>query len=450
MNNKKLNETASGGAIGSGGIAVRLDGKIIDGKERRRLQDFLRSFNKKVTNRFKYKPVTPFPITVNEAFDIQDVLSRLRGLEDRPNARQEGVTYGVEDNEGNVMKVTVRKDQAGEFETTLGHELADIEAFSITGQSGKDISMAELLFNLKDRFDIIDVQFPKIPTDVVYNADDASFNVPDSQLSNDEVPDDDFDDMDAGMGPDDMMNLDDMDEIEGEEGEAGLDGDMGGDGELEGELDDIDADGVEDFTEPAEPEGSILDKVLDMLKSQADAERAKAEAAAEESRAKQAEYSARASEATIAQEEELARMEADMEQQKDKEKQARKLADIAKYRVSKASGLRESDDLETVAMVRRMMTQVQQQFSFVPNPNASEQENAERRQYMAQQKANKMRELQARMRSARAREIYDAQQQRNQKQQQVQQRQQDQRGQDGQQQQQSGNQQGGIQGNENI
>lgn len=450
MNNKKLNETASGGAIGSGGIAVRLDGKIIDGKERRRLQDFLRSFNKKVTNRYKYKAVTPFPITVNEAFDIQDVLSRLRGLEDRPNARQEGVTYGVEDNEGNVMKVTVRKDQAGEFETTLGHELADMEAFSVTGQSGKDISMAELLFNLKDRFDIIDVQFPKIPTDVVYNADDASFNVPDSQLSNDEVPDDEFDDMDidSSMGPDDMMNLDDMDDIEGEGTEGELP-DIEGEGtELDGELEDIDADGVEDFSEPTEPEGSILDKVLDMLKSQADAERAKAEAAAEESRAKQAEYSARASEATIAQEEELARMEADMDQQKDKEKQARKLADIAKYRVSKASGLRESDDLESVAMVRRMMTQIQQQYSFTPNPNASEQENAEQRQYLAQQKANKMRELQARMRSARTREIYDAQQRRNQNQQKSQQ-QQNQRGQDGQQQQ-AGNQQGGNQGNENI
>lgn len=445
MKNKNLNETASGGAIGTGGIAVRLDGKIIDGKERRRLQDFLRSFNKKVTNRYKYKPVKPFPISVNESFDIQDVLSRLRGLEDHPSARQDSVTYGVEDDEGNVMKVSVRADQATEFETTLGHELADMKAFSITGQSGKDVSMAELLFNLKDKFDIIDVQFPKIPDDVVYNADDASFNVPDTELD-DEVGDDD---MGSDLGPNDPMDLENMEDIEGDEmGGELAPGDDGGMGGLEGDMEDVDAEGVEDFVEPTESsEGSILDRVLDMLKAQAEAERAKAEAAAEESRAKQAEYSARAAAATIEQEEEIARMEAEMERQKDEEKQARKLADIAKYRVSKASGLRESDDLETVAMVRRAMSQVANQYRFEHNPNISDEENNERRQYLAQQKANKMRELQARMRSARTREIYAAQAKRKQNQQRnQQQQQQNQQNQDNQ----AGNQQGGNQGNENI
>lgn len=468
MTKQKLNETAGGGATGAGGVAVRTDGPGISGKQRRSLQDYLRKFQKRVVNRYKFAPVTPFPIRLGEAFDLQDVLSRLRGIEGKSVEPRDNVTYGVEDDEGNIMKVTVRKDQAAEFEAVLAHELADIEAFSVTGEQGKDVSMAELLYNLKDKFDIIDVEFPKIPTDVVYNADQATVQPASQMPANDQVTDDqtnlDQDD-DMGMGGDigapggmegddlgpvangkDKMNLDD---ISGE-GIDDLEGDaMGGEGSPEGDLGALepegDAEGVEGFEEPPADEGSILDRVLDMLKAQAEAETAKANAEAEKYRADQAEYSARAAQATVAQQEELARMEADMEKQKNQEKQAKKLADIAKYRVQQTSGfgVNESDSGETVALVRKLMAALPQKWEVYPT------DDLETRSYKNQQQANEMRELQARMRSARAREIYAKQQREkgqqqqnpNQEQQQNGQQQQNQRGQQQQPNGQQGNQQ---------
>jgi len=430
-NTQKLNETASGGAVGAGGIAVRTDGPKISGKERKRLQQYLQSFQKKVVNRWKYAPVAPFPIRVSEAFDLQDVLSRLRGIEGKASTEgRDNVTYGVEDDEGNIMKVTVRKSQAAEFETTLAQELADIEAFSVTGTEGKDVSMAELLYNLKDKFDIVDVEFPKIPTDVVYNADKATYKATDDMPANDQVDDSqagglnqppmdgDMGDMgggdmggmegeDDGFGPISSKNAKmDLNDVEGEDDLLGGEGgDMGAGGDMEGgEMDmEGDAEGVEDFAEPPADEGSILDRVLDMLKAQAEAEVAKANAEAEKYRADQAEYSARAANATIAQEEELARMEAKMEKQKEQEKQAKKLADIAKYRVSSASRVTEGDEGETVAMIRKLMSNLPMKWEIFPD------DDAETRTYKNTQKANETRELQARMRTARTREIRQAQ-----------------------------------------
>lgn len=398
---RKLNETAGGGSIGSGGIAIRTDGPCTVKKEGKRLKDFLTGFNSRVVNRMKYSMV-PFPIKVTEAFDLQDVLSRLNGIEgSATTSPSDNVTYGVEDAEGNVMKVTVKKDQGAEFEAVLAHELADIEAFSVSGTEGKDVSMAELLFNLKDKFDIIDVAFPKIPTDVVYNADKATYKANDDDaMADDIIGDDEFgDELSDPSDPNAVIDLDGMgdDDTPNEEGSE-----FPADGE---DIDDInvDADGVEEFAEPEveSSEGSILDKVLDMLKAQAEAQTASANAEAEKYRADQAEYSARAANATVAQEEELARMEAEMSKQKEAEKQSKKLADIAKYRVQQASGMRmnEADEGETTQMIRRMMSQLPQKWAVEPD------DDGDTRAYKNTQKSNAMRELQARMRTARAREI---------------------------------------------
>lgn len=394
MTKKILNETAGGGAVGAGGIAVRTDGPGLAGTQRRKLQDFLRNFNKKVMNQFAYYVV---PASVTEAFDTEDVLSRLRGIEGKKISPVDHVTYGVEDDEGNIMKVTVRKDQAAEFEAVLAHEMAAIDAFSVTGQ-GQNVSMAELLYNLKDKFDIIDVQFPKIPTDVVYNADEASYSVGNEQPSTDVVGDAQTN-LDDELGPaTDGETALDLGTLGDEEGELPPPGEGEELPPLEG-----DAEGVEDFAETPD-EGSILDKVLDMLKAQAEAQTAQAQAEAEKYRAEQAEYSARAAQATVAQEEELARMELEMQKQKEKEARAKKLADIAKFRVQQASGVTEGDSGETVAMVRKMMAALPQKWEVFPN------DSPETRAYKQRQQANEMRELQARMRTARTREIFQQQQ----------------------------------------
>lgn len=439
---KSLKETASAGAIGTGSIAVNTGGS--GGAVS--WQELMKKYKGKKAG---YKPVKPFSITINESFDLQDVLSRLNGIEgkstDWANSR-DNVTYGVEDDEGNIMKVTVRKPQAKEFEVYLAQQLGDQKQASLSGDTVQSVSMAELLFNLKDKFDIIDVDFPKIPTDVVYNADKASTQAPTEQpaggpINNDMVGDDQVGGPDAlggapgaggdagglgdlGGGEDDLPPVGnrggeiDLNDVEAEDdmsapgadllsgaggkGAPGAGDDAGG---LGGDDDlglDNDADGVTDFTEPTESEDdSILNKLIGLMKAQAEAETAKANAEAEKARAEQAESSARAADATIKQEEEIARMELEDDRVKDQEKRSKQLADIAKFRAKQkgaGAGLNEADANETSQMIRRQMSLLPQQWAVSPD------DTPQTANYKKSQRINAMRELQARLRMAIARE----------------------------------------------
>jgi hypothetical protein len=394
MSTKNITETAAGGSTGTGDIANGNSNLIFAKKNKKRLKDFLINKYNSYGNKLDMKYVVPFPMTIKEGFDLNDVLSRLRGLETTGksySSPNDNITYGVEDDDGNLMKITVPKNQSAEFESVLAHELAEIENFSVTGKEGNKVSMAELLFNLKNKFDIIDVDFPVIPTDVVYNADKASYNTPDDN-SNDDIPDNNISNnysMDLNNISGDGIDVTDEDNVETDNADNA-------------DMDEIDADNVEEFSDETEnsDESSILSRVLDMLKSQAEAETAKANAEAEKYRADQAEYSARAAQATIAQQEELAKMDAEMERQKEQEKQAKKLADIAKYRVQKATTItNEADTGETVDMVRKLMSLLPTKWQALPTDDPAT------RAYKAKQQSNEMRELQDRMRIARDRDI---------------------------------------------
>lgn len=422
---KNLKETASAGAVGTASIAVNTGGSV---GAKVSWKDFMKKYQAK---RLSFKPVKPFPIKISESFELHDVLSRLSGIEGRAtdwaNSR-DNVTYGVEDDEGNIMKVTVRKPQAQEFEVYLAQQLGDMEQSSLAGDTVQTVSMAELLFNLKDKFDIIDVDFPKIPTDVIYNADKATTGgaetnpaaggapinndlVADDQVGGDNIggPAGGLDDMGGDLG-DDLPPVNNkggdinLDDVEAEDDLSAPGADLlssGGDAEGGDSLDpEMDADGVTDFVEPASgsDETTILDKVISMLKSQADAEKSKADAEAERYRAEQAESSARAASATIAQEEEIARMELADDRAKEQDKKAKQLADIAKFRAKSGSGLNEADSNETSQMIRRQMSLLPQQWATTPT------DSPDQAKYKNTQRINAMRELQARLRMAMTRE----------------------------------------------
>lgn len=286
---------------------------------------------------------------ISESFDMQDVMSRLSGLEAGGRAGDATVSFGIEDDDGNLMKVTVRADQSEEFEEALANELADAaRRKEVTGEE-TSISMAELLLKLNDQFDIVDASFPTIPTDGVYNADKIQYGVADTgqeELGNglDAFPDD-------GMGSDPMAAGGDPMGAEGDPMAGGdpLAGDGMGDDPMadDGMGDDPMADdgSVEDFPAdeltPEDPEQSVIVSILNMLKAEAETRKAEADARAEEARAKQAEFTAMASKNAVAQEEEVARMEAEIEARKAKEKDAKRISDLARYRVTTASGLGE-------------------------------------------------------------------------------------------------------------
>ena len=337
---RKLNETAASGAVSAHSVAVRHDGADIPMQKRDvGFLDFLTKNNKKYANSFQMKLVEkPFKMTINEDVSLDQMFSKLSGIENSSRELDNNTTtYGVEDDAGNLMKITIKKDQAQDFEVALAQELAEVEHYKMTGRGGegRDISMAEVLFNLKKKFDIIDVEFPEIPSDKVYNADKVSD--PDS-LDFDDNMDADLEDDEFGDGLENEGELGDDDLPPDNDFDADLDADSDG-------LDDDDEDELdvgEEFTEQPDDEESMLKQIIRMLSAEAEARKAQYEAEAEKSREAQAEYAAKTAKQEVLKQEDLLRMEEEQKRQKEKEKEAKQLADLAKYRLR---GVQEEEGL---------------------------------------------------------------------------------------------------------
>lgn len=442
---KRIVETAAGGATGAGSIAAapsRLGSGItrrdIKGGEhewrskegrseggmaslspeaRHNLKKAKEKLRKKTLKGFIQDKIskTKRAFGISEAFDMSDVVSRLKGME-RKDYSDNTITYGVEDDDGNMMKVTVRADQSKDFEARMSEELADlisanrnyVGGISRETSSTRNVSMAELLFNLRKEFDIVDVEFPTIPTDGIYNADKVSYNMPDTTA------------LEPDAEGESELETSGTDDLSGEMDDGDL-GDLGGEGEGdEGDLDDIEDDlsddeSVEDFEEPMPetPTGAegMLKMVLDAFRAEAEAKKAQAEAEAEKARALQAEYTARAAKASAGQEEELLRIEAEMERQKEKEKEAKRIASAAKFKFSNATDLAEStrlqsisalllefDEYDTVQSLMRQRAIIRQKF----RPEPTDDPETRRRKNLDMQDA--MRELDVRLKRTRRKE----------------------------------------------
>lgn len=372
MSKDKIEETAAGGSVSAHSIAVRTDGTQGDFPMQKRggsFLDFMSDFNSKLKNKVKMKPVStkkPYSKKLDENTSLDQVFSKLGGIRNQGKMEdQNAQTYGVEDDDGNLMKITVKADQAEKFEVALAQELGELENYKMTGRGGygREVSIAEVLYNLKQEFDIITVEFPEIPSDKVYNADKVSD--PEDVAFGEEDFQNDGDD----FSNEDEFNMDDMDA----EGDLGGEGDELGD--LEGEEGDMPEDeedlGVEfDEDEGEDDASSVLKNIIQMLTKQAEAQAAQAEAEAEKSRALQAEYSVMAAKEEMHKQQELAKMERELEEQKSKEKTAKDLADLAKYKlrnVAEGGGflgtvatLLELDDLENEATIRLKRRQAAQ------------------------------------------------------------------------------------------
>lgn len=391
---KKLTETSAGGSTGASSIAVDMSAGGKRDIRKYSLIDFMDTFTKKVRNRYK-----PYVIKMTEDFDIENVFSRLAGMERSTNSLdRQGVTFGIEDDQGNLMKVTVDPSQASEFEVEVANYLADLKrtANNLPAYEGqKNVSMAELLFRLKDKFTIIDVEFPEIPKDLIYNVDKASTSKdlpspPDASI-------DDVEDMT------DEMNLEPTDELDLVNSET--DENMGNDEiSLDDDMLDDDDEDVSEFISDVEPEseGSMLSKVIDMLKAQAESDIEKAKADAEKAKAEQARYTAQATQHAMRDQEEKLRYELEMEEQKKKEKEARLMADMAKNRISKTmSAVSEADEGISPEMVMRQKQQVAMRYRIEPDDDLLD------KQYKAKQKAEAMREFTSRYRQAVNKRRYD-------------------------------------------
>jgi len=367
--NKELTETAPAGAIGAHGIAVRMDSPTGIPMQRREISflDFVGDYlNKKEDGGKKVKKPKGKDkkkkrksyLKEENTFNLSQVHSKLTGIRNQNRVGTNSVSYAVEDDDGNLMKITVRKDQAEKFEAALSEHMADVEEYKMTGR-GYAKSIAEILYDLKQQFDIIDVQFPRIPENKIYVIPQARIEEADNEDDEEKTDfssnfeDDDSEDEFPQNGKEENPSK----EPEGDEEKP----------EEEPE-EDIGVD-MDEAEEDEEDEKTMLKSLLQMMIKQAEAEIAKAEAEAEKSRALQAEYSAIAAKEEMAKQTELARLEKELEEQKAKEREAKKLADLARYKLrSVAEGksiygkLLELDDLDnemTLRMKRRAIQQIE-------------------------------------------------------------------------------------------
>jgi hypothetical protein len=221
-------------------------------------------------------------VVKSDEFSAEDVLSKLNGAEKENKLKDNSIAYGIEDAEGNITKVYIDKEQDEAFKRALGEYLDDDQTLDV----------AEILFNLRNSFNILFVEWPKLPEDEEV----------DNKLDNPEgAP-------------------------EGDEGEMPPEGEPGTEGDIK-----PDDNTPQEIGQP-EDSSSLLLKVIDMLKADADAKTAESNAKAKEAEAEQAKLSIQMSNIKVKNEEDMLRAEEHFKKQNDDKKEQERVAKLAKYR----------------------------------------------------------------------------------------------------------------------
>lgn len=288
-----LRETADGGATSAGdvaGVRAPLSSKPI----RRRMDSRYKVKRIKFNNDIREHKVSALRALLAEFSDdkpqVADTIAKLKSASKNFEFEKDSVAFGIDDDTGNMVKVYVRANQAEQFERTLSEIMRD---------GDEKMEVAEMLFTLKDKFDIVHVEWGAVEED--------------EEKVESSVPPQDDTGEDLELVDDDEMSKDE---------------DMGDEPELDDESD----------------EESALDKVIAMLKADAEARTAEARAREASANAEEARYAAQASEIKMKGEEEVLDMETHFKQQADEKKQAQKLAKLAKYRHEKALDIRGDND----------------------------------------------------------------------------------------------------------
>ena len=240
-------------------------------------------------------------------FDQAAVMSKLKGLENKERGdNRNSVSFGLEDENGGVVRVTIKADQAQEFEKSLQAFMQDDAEENESGTP----EIAEILFKLKDRFDIVDVQWPDIEED----------EEQDISLQGDEG------------------NLD------GEEQDANA---PDGAGEEDVSLDDPGADSLGGGEDTTEVQG-LLTQVIDMMKADAEARKADAEARKAESKVKEADAIVAQAMTRVKQEEQYLDMDQYNKGKKEQSKESKRLAQLARWKhdMSRDQGIDSGDEPE--------------------------------------------------------------------------------------------------------
>jgi len=251
-------------------------------------------------------------------FDASDVLSKIDSAQQQERLNDDTTAFGLEDDQGNLVKVYVKTDQAEEFEKTLASMLAGVNVDG-GGNSEDPVEakeIAEVMYELKDKFDIVDVEWPGVETD---------------EEEEQEIADPAAAGGGEGEGEGDMAAMDGGD-LEGMEGE----GDLEGMGDEEGDM------------EADDDAKSALQAVIDVMKADAEAKLADANAREAEARAKEAEYASQGAANKVKREEQIFDMEAAEKEEKERKKEGEQMAKLARFQHSKAQDAEANLSFESV------------------------------------------------------------------------------------------------------
>ncbi len=428
MKINNINETATAGSVGAGSIAVNMS-QFSNIKTITRLDNSsdkqpntsstiftldlakkINEYNKgKIKKKKKKKNLLQhLRDIISENYDNADVVSRLKALDiNNTDSKNPVISYGIEDDKGNIMRVTVRSDQAKEFEKAIAQELEINKNNTDNGTSIKQMSLPELLYNLRNEFELVDVEFPKIPQDAIYNADEIS--------TNGEFPVPPVNDKNEFT--DNNLDNETFSEIENSEPSADSSKSETMSTGDEDKPNENDLESVEDFSKEDNTEISLINSVLGMMKADAEAKRAQADAEAEKSREKQAELTAAAANKELYNQEELAKMELAADEQKEKKKEAKKLADIAKYNVQSKLGsstfresyldnvigtlMMEDESSDTINDLNSQRSNINNKFQILPNDDSIA------KAFKSKQRAAALKELDAKLEMAKNKQTYD-------------------------------------------
>lgn len=324
---ENVNEDAAGGAISAGAVAGfrgSLFGGSMPSRQRKSVKGIpvIRYSNKMLEKKPKRKlsetSRTSFAAFLSESigddekdFDSSEIISKLSAnakVSDELDGDELAV-FGLEDADGQITKVYVPAEEGKEFEQALG------DALRHTTENGQT-EIAALLFDLKDKFKIVDVKWPTVQEDEE-QAPPAGAPAPapgGAPMDPNAAP------VDPNAPPGAAAPVDTNAPID--PNAPPMDAGAMGTGPA--------APGA-DMPPASDPTAMIM-QVLDMLKADAEARKAESAAKTAEAQAKESEAAATLAQTKMAGEEEALDAEAYFKAKKEEKKEADRIKMMAKFR----------------------------------------------------------------------------------------------------------------------
>lgn len=236
--------------------------------------------------------------------DVESMKSALRNVQRKEQIQDTTTAFAFEDDEGHLVKVYVPKEKAEDFKEALGAMLDEAER--------EDLEIAEVIYKLHQQFDIVNVEWcegaipedeevadPNAPVQNNNDAEQKGMPQSDPEAPVDAAAQGTPDEVSADVGAEDpAMSADmSMDDVNDEVGKV-----------------------------------ELLDKVLSLLQSKTDAERAKAEAEKAKADVEASKVAAQAAAHYASSQEEIMDMENYNKRQQEDKREATLQSKLIRYR----------------------------------------------------------------------------------------------------------------------